>query len=239
MSGASGNWLSFRNTLLGEHTPPAGRHAAKTTQHSSGRPSLRPTQPSGQLTRTSSCLNPCPGRTRSWFTPPFGSGGRAFRVFWELQASTGGRLQHRKGTNSPTLAPGPCRRQLEQHAYQEPKLGNNKYVEQQGTDRQRNAGRPRQWNSTPFKSSWGALNYTGRMHRIFSEEAANTMLSLSLCTHSRAHACVYPRAHLRACVSTASGKAQRWVKPLVTDGWWTGYAHGRQAPISSVSQITS
>lgn len=127
---------------------------------------------------------------RSWFTPPFGSGGQAFRVFWELQASTGGRLQHRKGTNSPTLAPGPCRRQLEQHRYQEPKLGNNKYVEQQGIDCQINPGRPSQWNSMPFNSSWRALNYIGRIHRIFSEEAANTMLSLSLCTHSRAHTCV-------------------------------------------------
>lgn len=44
---ASGNWLSFRNNLLGEHAPlgasahalgAAGRHAAKTTQHSSGEP---------------------------------------------------------------------------------------------------------------------------------------------------------------------------------------------------------
>lgn len=77
-----------------------------------------------------------------------------YSSFWQWRMGVQGVLrtagQHRrkvtiqKRNQLPTLAPGPCRRQLEKHSYPEPKMGDNKYVKQQGTDGQRNAGRPSQ-----------------------------------------------------------------------------------------------
>lgn len=242
---ASGNWLSFRNNLLGEHTPlgasahalgAAGRHAAKTTQRSSGEP-LPVADPALRSAGADIFLS----KSMSWEDALL-----VYSSFWQWRMGVQGVLrtagQHRRKVTiqKRNQLPHPCPRTMQEAAratlVPRAKNGRQQIRQTAGDWRPEKRGQT-QPKERPFKSSWRALSHTGRTHRVFSEEAAITTLSLSLCTHSRTR--VSPHAHLRACVSTASGKAQHWVKPLVTDGWWTGCAHGRQAPTSSVSQITS
>lgn len=162
--------------------------------------------PTSTQTRSPSRWPPPTARLRlrasAWLAPCSGGARLVRPSFWQWRLGIPGVLRtagqrRRKVTTQdrdtcPTRAPGPCRRQLVQHRYQEPKVGNTEYV-QQGTAKcfaADPADRTACRSVTPR-----AFNGTGNTYGTPGAEAPSSMSSLLLRTlpSARGPACEGPR----------------------------------------------